>query len=767
MKPNYFEAPGGRVELGELQLPRVCDLASSLTAKRIEFAELVECRTTKDSEIVVFDLEVEVAQVQRYPIRSTERISASFDKSDDVVPILHALRTDFPQVPHLNLHRQEYPRNLCLYDEPYEDIKRGWTSPRFIHDIRKWLALTGQGKLHQDDQPLEPLLVDYLGHIVLPSPSQLMTREPVPLRIDRVRTVGAHQIFLIARRGQSQDGSADLLASVHVCNPQTHGVIRRRPATLADLATITSSAGFDLLTDLRCRLRAWFTHDSGVLDSQFLLVILFPKTRHEGGEIEVVDTWAFYLRGIERNKHDSGLQIRHLGCEIGLWDLSDGQVGLLLSPETSKQGEAVRVDVLKTVRDVDRSMAAKLNAEDHVDELRLVAVGLGSLGSHVVMNLARSGFGKWTLVDDDFLLPHNVVRHALDGNYVGWNKAEAVASSANTIVDGANLFSALAVNLISPTSDTEKLSTALTEADVILDMSTSLSVARRLASDTKGSARRISLFLTPSGRDLVLLAEDRNRNITLDALEMQYYRAVICDRRLSGHLDQMDHRYRYAQSCRDVTSRLPEHMVALHASQGSRALAVAVSRPTATMGIWRLKEDGFVQPIELTPAAVVRKQINNWTVVTDNGLLERLSALRQLKLPNETGGVLIGSFDMERRIVFIVHALPSPPDSEEWPTLYIRGSEGLTEKVAALTQRAHRMIEYIGEWHSHPEGVGTAPSTDDRRVFAWLEDLMQADGFPPVMIIVGASGTTRCFVDGIVDPFLTEDDGNEKLVSLH
>ena len=74
-------------------------------------------------------------------------------------------------------------------------------------------------------------------------------------------------------------------------------------------------------------------------------------------------------------------------------------------------------------------------------------------------------------------------------------------------------------------------------SDAILDMSTSVSVARMLARDTESTARRISLFLTPSGRDLVLLAEDKERGITLDALEMQYYRAVLNDRRLSGHLD--------------------------------------------------------------------------------------------------------------------------------------------------------------------------------------------------------------------------------------
>ena len=221
MKPSCFDVYGDRVEPGELDGLKARDLALSLSAKRIEFAKLVECRKGVEVEVIVFDVDVEVAQVQRYPIRASERISASFRKSDDIVPIIHALRKDFPRVPHLNLHRQEYPRNLCLYEESYEDLKRCWTAPKFVHDIRRWLALTGQGKLHQDDQLLEPLLVDYIGHIVLPPPSQRKECGLVPLFIEQVRTANGKELFLVAKTGRPQDGSVNLVASVHYCEHGT------------------------------------------------------------------------------------------------------------------------------------------------------------------------------------------------------------------------------------------------------------------------------------------------------------------------------------------------------------------------------------------------------------------------------------------------------------------------------------------------------------------------------------------------------------------
>ena len=746
---SYLNVSGELVRPNALEISKAKDLALSLSAERIDFARFVECRKRDKIEIVVFDVDVEIAQVQCYPIKARERMSASFTRDDDNEPVVHALRGDLPQVPHLNLHRQEFPRNLCLYDEPYEEIKRRWTSPKFVHDIRRWLALTSQGKLHQDDQPLEPLLVDFHGHIVVPSTVLLEECNPVCLSMREVRTVDGVRSFFVTETGEPKDGSVPMLVSVHRCDPQKHGVIYRMPTTLADLTKITAQAGVDLICVLRDRLLAWHSEDKSVLDAHLLLVILFPKKRHGNGATEVVESRAFFLFDTEGDNNGLGAKVSQLGTKIGLWKPQDDNVGLLLPPDESKNGETVGVAVMNVVHHANPSMAAWLNGENDPDETTLVAIGLGALGSEVVVNLARCGFGTWTLVDHDILMPHNLARHALDGNYVGWNKAVAVALSANTIVYGTNLFRALPVNVLSPGRRTQELSNSLGEADVILDMSASVGVARMLAHDCDSTARRISLFLSPSGNDLVLIAEDKQRDITVDALEMQYYRAVLNDRYLSGHLDKPPGRYRYAQSCRDITSRLPQHMVGLHASNGGRAVRDAVRCADAQITIWRSNEDGVAKRVTVSPAPVVRKITNDWTIVTDNAVIDNLSSLRQSKLPNETGGVLLGSFDMERRIVYLVDALPSPPDSEEWPTLYIRGCEGLSEKIKELNEKVDGMIEYVGEWHSHPDGAGTTPSEDDRKVFAWLDELRQADGYPATMVIIEEPGNTGFYVESI------------------
>lgn len=133
-----------------------------------------------------------------------------------------------------------------------------------------------------------------------------------------------------------------------------------------------------------------------------------------------------------------------------------------------------------------------------------------------------------------------------------------------------------------------------------------------------------------------------------------------------------------------------------------------------------------------------------WTIYTDDVLYDKIHAFRADRLPNETGGVLLGHFDPERRIVYVMDALSSPPDSKEWPTVYIRGAVGLRERVEAVQERTGTILQYVGEWHSHPDGYSCRTSSDDEKAFAWLTRLMAPEDYPGIMLIEGEHGRTWC-----------------------
>lgn len=120
----------------------------------------------------------------------------------------------------------------------------------------------------------------------------------------------------------------------------------------------------------------------------------------------------------------------------------------------------------------------------------------------------------------------------------------------------------------------------------------------------------------------------------------------------------------------------------------------------------------------------------------------------------------MGSLDQENRIAYLVDVIPSPQDSVEWPTLYIRGKDGLESAASKVRDRTDNQLQSVGEWHSHPDGYGSEPSDDDRQVFGWLTEHAGRDSNPPVMIIAGQKDV-RIFV-GSIDSWASLECGSKR-----
>ncbi|MCZ6776817.1 MAG: Mov34/MPN/PAD-1 family protein [Ignavibacteria bacterium] len=727
---DYLPISGQRVEKEDLALPKARDTAITISSESSPYTQLVECfRIESEDETIVFDTEVERGQKVVHDIRFTERIAVVFWASNNIMPEVWALRKDFPLVPHLNLRLAEFPRSLCLYEEPYEEIKLHWTATDFLERIRRWLALTAKGELHGDDQPLELLLIGTEGTLIVPP--DLTTGDEVQLLdITRVPTAEGERLTLVARSlkdDEELDPDHHFVATLIRCKPQPHGIIRWQPQNLSQLHEFLGAGQVDLLEVLRERLRGW-SDEKRILGSKLVLVVILPKTRHEGGEEETHEIRAFLTVN----------PVVEIGVGIGLWEVLDKEVGFLLYQDRTKNGESIRVALLNTVEAFSRENAARLsNLKDKL-EPKITQVGLGALGSQVFINLIRMGYGKWTLVDEDYLLPHNLARHALNAFWLGRSKAESLAFIADEMTGDQGRTEWIVANVLHPKGEEGRLEKAYAETDVIVDISTSIPVARYLTRDVDSEAQRISLFLNPSATDLVMLIEDKKRETGLDDLEMQYYRGLVTHSFMHKHLKREEGRVRYAQSCRDVSSTIPQDLVALHAGVASRALRNAIADEKARIVIWHADPDTLqVDCLEVPIGATLSFDIGDWTLHTDHFLIEKIYTARAARLPNETEGVLIGAYDMQRKILYVVDAILSPPDSQEWPTAYIRGCKGLKQEIDRVSDITAYNLQYVGEWHSHPDGCGCLPSRDDMVAFGWLAEIMENDGLPPLMLIAG------------------------------
>ena len=240
------------------------------------------------------------------------------------------------------------------------------------------------------------------------------------------------------------------------------------------------------------------------------------------------------------------------------------------------------------------------------------------------MMLTREGQFSWTVVDDDWLAPHNLARHTLGVSAVGCYKAAELAKTLSTLT-GASV-EHIDANVMHLDDHLASFTSAASRSIGILDASASIPVARRLADMELGPVRRLSVFFNPRGNSAVLLAEDRVREVHLDAIEGQYYRHLLRTPTLAGHLAEPPQGFRYAGACRSVSARIPESRVATLSGLVAQSIPTATTRDIASGLIWSLADDGTVQVSSFTPCRAVRQKSGGWTVILDDDLTRDKSA---------------------------------------------------------------------------------------------------------------------------------------------
>lgn len=739
MSDTFLQPEGIVVPLSALRLPRAKAVAEAVGVRDLPYVQFVECRqytvvSGEAAETVVCDVEVERPQRPVNDIHRIERIAVTFVPADNSYPEVLALRDNFPRVTHTNLRLTEFPRSLCLYDQPWPQIALRWTAAGFIERIRFWLAETAKGTLHQGDQPLEQLILGSLYTIVLPHDLFDGKKEGEHEELHVRLAANVNDCRLLIAKGGKGEGGLPFVALSFLAGLQMHGVIRRNPRNLQELDAFLQPTGISLLDRLREKLPDWNTKE--LLDKRVLIVLAFPLMRDGRKAVEATDLWVFA----------STSSVAEIGVDIGIWEKSEYGLGQVMSRNPNRNGQSVSLDVIAPQFDLSRDSAAAGSGLG-ADARKTVAIGAGALGSQVIKTLALTGFGRWCVIDEDILFPHNLVRHELGRWALGHPKAFSLADDVHSIFEEKEKPTWFEADILRPGEDVEKIEEEFGAAELILDIAASIPVSRHLTHDVQSPARRVAAFLNPQGTDLVVLAEDAQRTLQLDCLEMQYYRAIATDPRLKDHLLPAEGRIRYARSCRDVTSTIPNHFVMLHAANAANAVRQAVDGEDAAIRVWRSDhKTGEVRHIEITASTWARNRFLDWALLVDDHLMSRIAELRASKLPNETGGVLIGAYDLSRKIVYVTDTIPSPPDSEEWPTLYIRGKRGLAPQVDKIREMTDGQLEYVGEWHSHPDGCSCRPSNDDLKVFGWLTKNMDDAGLPALMTIAGQGGVAAWYL---------------------
>lgn len=681
------------------------------------FARITGSATEGGLDLIAITVEPELPQHRAVPIMAEEPVRVAFRADDALPPAVFSAREDFPlDLVHTTMDPEAAGRGLCIWEEGWPDLRRGLTPQALVERIRDWFARTARGEIHQEGQAVEPLIPATADTLVLPP-------GPLPPHWRIVHAQEHHGRWIVAL-GDAPAAAARPYAVFAMTLPaQVHGALRAAPTDMEGLIATVGALGGDLVRGLG----DWLVDAAQLAapDLRILIIVEIPMAKQARGAVEVRETWAFMalepLRGLGgrlgRTLYEAGALAPRIGR--GPVDLTD-----------------IQLMRWRVVRRLDRAAARAYSGRSGAPDLSLVAIGAGAIGSNVIVGTARAGIGTWTVIDDDVVLPHNTVRQAQGDADVGQLKAASTAWLSSHLLAEPTV-EAIVANVLAPGDKAAEIAAAFAGAEMAVDFSASPAVLGHLAD--QDARRVVSMFFGPDGRDLVVLAEGDDRAQRIDEIEAQYYLAAATDPALAGHLGAARVDFvRYGNACQDLSRPLPPWQVQTLCGLAGRRLLSLVGDPAPGAGVWRLDpETGAVAVAGVAVEPVSRLEADGIRFTVSARAMRRMRELRGAALPDETGGVLVGGFDLSRGVAHVVDVLPAPPDSRQAPTYFIRGRKDLGPAVDAIASGSAGALGYLGEWHSHPRGAAVRPSPEDEGVWQHLERHIGPTGTPYAMAIVG------------------------------
>lgn len=695
------------------------------TIEVLDVGKVISAFCQDETGVEILHIEIDAIELPQYPVVLVNKKEDVFiHVQDERVPIVYC-RDDFPIVPHLNVH-EDGKKSLCLFDVSYYDISHLFNASLLLKRIVEWFSLTARGELHQKDQPLEPFF-PYVKDKVILTPGFYGN---IFIRLEK--TISSNGSITL-KNTDFLSGKGDVYGLIMVTsnNRGRENIINFLPKTLGDL---DQAFGNTLLQQIAPNVEVLWD----VIHSPEKYQKLFNQSLNllKKCKILLLVKTNIYRDGVEETSHFKFFVI--LG---NLFDLISSLGYKLEKNKLVKKGNLddyknTKIFPYEIQYTINRKFAQDLNRKTESGEnLKYMQIGVGALGAQIANNCIRSGFGEWIYLDDDEFLPHNIARHCFTREFVCANKADSMVKYANSILfqEASSSYMAITSNMFDVTAQTQ-IQNEFSSVHMLIDTSASIAVERKIALDYKNSPRCMSLFMNPSGTSLVMLREDKRRLIKLDTLEMQYYRLIIKTEQLYNHL-QFSEKVIYSTSCRGSSLVFSQEMTSIFSGIGCKVIKKADVEDTAKVCVWY--EDGLeVKCIEEDGEIFQEISHGEWIVKVSSSVVNGLYSTRSKKLPNETGGILIGNFDFLRNICYIVDILKAPADSKEYPTAFIRGSKGLKKQIQHIENVSMGNLYYIGEWHSHPNN-NTNASEADKELFKSISEFTNKECNPGIMVIVG------------------------------
>lgn len=372
-------------------------------------------------------------------------------------------------------------------------------------------------------------------------------------------------------------------------------------------------------------------------------------------------------------------------------------------------------------------------------------VGVGSLGSKILMHDARVGKTNIGAIDNDNFEQHNLARHTLFSSAIGQNKAVAIIGEVKEFyeLDVTSGLIAYEQN-ISDLPDAE-----LENYDTIVDTTASQQVLQHFAlRNLPVDLQYNRCELVDDGQIGLLYREGAQRNPRID--DLAYTACYLANTDHDLHIWRRNDANReptvlnIGLGCNSVTTVMPDDLLSFHASSFSQVLATDRKQLVGETGLLYLN----ILRRSSGPPEISNKYYkidafeiltcqagSGWTLRFFPGVTKQL--LYQCKKfgKSETGGILIGVANYKTKAIHVFEIVPEPKGSVGTPVAFTRGITGLPELVNDVKYNTGEIIGYIGEWHTHPMNLETL-SGQDMKTIGQLQSINKKTPIPTCAVIV-------------------------------
>lgn len=709
--------------------------------------------------------------VNNVDIRSEEPIFLLLEKQNYPfkAPLAWSNRRDFPKdgLPHLNPKPPGSPANFCLHRGSIDTWFSEHTITEFVERVQGWLSDAASDRLMREEDGFEATRIDdSLGYCIF---------EPAKIQKKVIEEWRSHH----------NRGGYCFISYRLINNPKKEPLVDGNSSYAIQYEYSVIDENLSKVLSLSKKINDLYT-ESYPIDRYLFGILMWPPKREIPqffGELpgnfqqllEFAEKIQFPLKTasnsyLSKDMHLlSGIPITFViprprkilrsksNLEFLTFLVLDDKWSKSLSDMDTKN---TKVWPMRQRTPLTISLARDISSHPPEFEVgKLLFLGCGAVGSKFALHLVKSGgCKKMTFADYDDLSPHNLVRHGLLSESLGVNKAQAMKDVVEKIFyadkDSIDI-TAIKENImdifLKGNHDILRQHKWLIDAtaainirDVLIDqkLPSSLSIARCEIAD--------------NGKLGFLSIEGPNRNPRLDDMLFYLYDLAIDNAEISNWL-QSTKKQRDSNpetnleeigigiSCSSETMRLGDDSVSFHTSLFSLGFNKKCI-DTRSRGFLQIscndlsKSTCYVHSHEIAPVSILRDEFHkNWEIrITASARAKIMECLRASGR-NETGGLLIGQIDSKNKRVYITRILTAPPDSRCWPYAFERGVLDVPEDVKMIREKTGGMIDYVGEWHTHPGGGKRLSATDHdavRKIRKVLDPALR----PTMVMIVTKDG---------------------------